>query len=327
MKHRLRRDILGMIVLTVARAVRIMPAVMARGMGAVFGRAAYTLAVRARKQAESNLARVFSGTASAEQRRGMAKQCFMNAGRNAFELLCLRKGAGVLEDIHIENEDVIKNALKKGKGAIIVSAHLGSWELLGARLVSAGYKVNVLARIIRHEPYNAFAEKIRTGLGMNVIYKTRVFRRALKGLRDNELLGVLVDQDIDNVNGMFLDFLGHPAYTPSGAAELSRMSGAPMIPCFIAFENGRHRIFTESAIEAPLGKEDIEGTMRDCNRAIEKFIRRFPEQWVWFHPRWKSSPGPAVRVAESAQATEHAQGIKRAQGMENDKDVLLAGGS
>ena len=126
---------------------------------------------------------------------------------------------------------------------------------------------------------------------VNVIYRDESPRKILKVLKENRIVGIVADQDVESVEGVFVDFFGHPAYTPAGPAALARASGASLIPVLIMRENGKHSLVVEKPIElADTGdkEKDLVENTRRWSSVIESYIRKYPEQWVWLHRRWKT---------------------------------------
>jgi KDO2-lipid IV(A) lauroyltransferase len=121
----------------------------------------------------------------------------------------------------------------------------------------------------------------------------------LRILKNNELLGILPDQDTDKVDGIFVDFLGQQAYTPTGPVSLALATGASIVPCFIVRKKSKHYLYIEKPLELEVtgNKEaDIRINTEKWSYIFEKYIREYPDQWVWMHKRWntKNSPQPMV---------------------------------
>ena len=127
---------------------------------------------------------------------------------------------------------------------------------------------------------------------VKVIYRFSP-REMLKCLKENGLLGILADQDTDKVDGVFADFFGMPAYTPTGPVTLALKTGASILPCFIVRENNHHTIYVEEPLALTVTGErekDLKVNINLCNKIIESYIRKYPAQWVWMHQRWKQKP-------------------------------------
>jgi KDO2-lipid IV(A) lauroyltransferase len=124
-----------------------------------------------------------------------------------------------------------------------------------------------------------------------VIYRDESPRKMLKTLKKNWIVGIVADQDVDSVDGVFVNFFGHQAYTPSGPVALARASGAVLLPVFIIREGDGHTI----AIDEPIELRDTDDKEADLiyntqkwSNVVESYIRKYPDQWVWMHRRWKT---------------------------------------
>jgi KDO2-lipid IV(A) lauroyltransferase len=154
-----------------------------------------------------------------------------------------------------------------------------------------GYSSNVIARPIYYEKYEEWISSLRKGMGVNVIYRTDSPKKLLYRLKENELVGIMPDQDIDSVEGVFVDFFGKKAYTPSAPVKIAMASGTPIIPMFIVRNGRRHTIFVEEPIRVQKSEDKEEDVLRYTQQwsdVVESYVRRYPEQWVWMHKRWKT---------------------------------------
>jgi len=144
---------------------------------------------------------------------------------------------------------------------------------------------------VRMEQFEGFLTKVRQRHGVNILYRDASASDVIALLKKNEFVGVMPDQDMDSVSGVFVDFFGRKAYTPNGPAILNFLTKAPIIPCVMVRREFGHEILLGRPIElSATGDRDrdiLENTQR-CTEAIESYIRRFPSQWVWFHDRWKT---------------------------------------
>jgi KDO2-lipid IV(A) lauroyltransferase len=191
-----------------------------------------------------------------------------------------------------EFKEIISHALISGKGAICVTGHIGNWELLAAYCAKF-FPTAVIAKKIYFEKFDREVVRIRKRLGLDVIYQEEGLRPVVAALRSNTVVGILADQDIPDVAGVFVDFLGREAYTPIAPASLALGSSTPLfVVCVERLKRGRHKIHIRSPIEHPdtgNRKEDrLELTRRWCS-ILSDFIREHPEQWAWFHRRWRTT--------------------------------------
>jgi KDO2-lipid IV(A) lauroyltransferase len=154
-----------------------------------------------------------------------------------------------------------------------------------------GLPINVIARRVRIDGLEAFLAGIRKKNSVSVIYRDESAKELVDLLRNKKFVGIMPDQDMDSVSGVFVDFFGKSAWTPSGPAVLNLLTGAPIVPCFMVRRSYGHEFLIEDPVEAiKTGdkKKDILDNTQRYTKVIEGYIKRFPEHWVWFHDRWKT---------------------------------------
>ncbi len=229
--------------------------------------------------------------------RALARGAFAYLGRNSFDALSLEhlSREAILGLCRIEGEEHLRVPYERGNGVLILTGHIGCWELLAAYITWKGYKVSVIARELRDGRLNDKLVGIRRRHGIVSIPRGRSAVAGYRVLRKGGILGMLIDQDID-VDGVFVPFFGVPAHTPRGAAVFALRSGASIVPMGIHLQpGGSHKITVLSELVFPpaaLSKEErIDELTGRCSAAIERLIRIYPQQWVWFHDRWRKRPG------------------------------------
>lgn len=205
-----------------------------------------------------------------------------------------RDARAVLERSRVSGMDNLERALGKGRGAIVFSAHFGNWEwlplLLSDRL---GRPIHSVARPMDNPRIEAKVRAFREALGSRIIYKQGSLRTILKRLAENEVVYLLIDQNAVAREGVFVDFFGRPAATVATAAQLGLKKGIPLVPAFLHYEEGA--IVLEVLPEAGIpsrgdGPAAVTRLTQGLTRLIEEQVRRFPEQWLWFHDRWRTRP-------------------------------------
>jgi len=256
----------------------------------------YYLVKSERRKTLKNLTKVYGETHSPEQIKQMAKDVFVNLGRNMADAFCLSRFNAKNVDRFVQSSGLenLDKALQKGKGIIALTGHIGNWELMGAFLVIKGYPVNVVGAPIYDLRLDALVVSNRMSSGMKYIARGDATRQIIRVLRKNEIIGILTDQDTRKVDGVFVDFLGYEAYTPVGPVILAMKTGAAIVPMAVHLKkNGNHFIDIRPALElrftGDLETDRIENT-KLCNDALTDFILRHPTQWVWMHERWKTKP-------------------------------------
>ncbi len=298
MKYRFRRKILYILLLLLHKIILLLPLRLAIAVGKFSGFLAYLFLPRYPRITKENLRKAFNNEKSIQQINKIAVNVFCNLGMSIAEVLSMPKIKRQLDKrIYGVGFEKLDNALSKGKGVIIISAHLGNWELLPLYYAAKDYPANVMARRIYYEKYDEWVKVLRENTGANIIFRDESPRKVLEVLKNNETLGIMPDQDIDSVDGVFVNFFNRPAYTPSAPVALAIKMGCPILPCFIIRENGRHKIVVEDPVDLVITdnkQEDIIKNTQTWSAIVESYIRRYPEQWVWMHRRWKTKPRDSV---------------------------------
>jgi KDO2-lipid IV(A) lauroyltransferase len=265
-------------------------------IGRFLGFLSYICLPRYRRLTKQQVSYAFDGEKTESQIDEITRKVFRNICIMMVEGFSLPKLKKRLDDIiEVKNIERVDEVLKQGNGSVVISAHLGNWELIAMYFAQKGYPSNVIARPIYYKKYDEWVSAIRNSMDVNVIYRTESPKKVLRVLKNNELLGILADQDIDSVEGVFVDFFGKKAYTPSAPVKLAIASGAPILPMFIIRQGAgcKHTIFVEEPIiidgHADKQKAVIENTQK-WSDVVESYVRKYPEQWVWMHKRWKTRP-------------------------------------
>ena len=197
----------------------------------------------------------------------------------------------VLDNVQVEGLEHIKEAGNKGKGVLVLAAHIGNWELLGSALREHSGPVTVVYKKAKNPFVTEFIRAARKRRGIDTIPHRNSARKILALLKKNETVGILLDQYATNKDAIKADFFGIPAETNYGLALIALKTGAPVVPAFmVRDESGRYRCVYEKAIELDKGddlQEDIKEATSRFNEILERAVRRYPEQWFWVHNRWK----------------------------------------
>ena len=265
----------------------------ARGLASL----GYIFAGKQRRIALESLSYAFGSQMSAKEREKIARDCFIFMAKSAVELMFLMDKPQLLERrVSLEGEDNLKQALGKGCGVILVSAHFGNFPLLLGRLAKSGYKTAGIMRQMRDERVEKMFLDKRDKYGITTIYsqprKTCV-DTTIRFLRDNGIVFIPIDQNFGTA-GVFVDFFGRKAATATGPVVLANRTGAAIIPCFIIRQaNDTHKIIFEKPLDlvkAEKDEETISVNIQKLTNIIEAYIRRYPAEWGWIHRRWKSKP-------------------------------------
>jgi len=274
----------------------IFPLPVLRWMGRNLARCARPFVPGERRREDEHLKIAFPEMAP-QSRRDLRQRSEIHFGNVAGEIAWLMHADAhqVAALCDITGEEHLHEALEAGKGVILITGHAGNWELLNARLGVAGIPMSIAVRDIYDPRIDAFATDIRSRFGGDVIpRRDDAARRLLAALKGNRVVGLLIDQDIRDLPGVFVPFFGRDAWTPSGPAGFSLKIGCPTIPAFIhRRKDGRHMVEVHPPLPRPTSgstKDQIRQLTAAATAAIEKHIRAHPEQWVWMHRRWRTRP-------------------------------------
>jgi KDO2-lipid IV(A) lauroyltransferase len=263
-----------------------------RWLGSRLGRLAFYLDSRHRGIALKNLARA-RDVNSPVANRELARQVFENLGKVFFEIawasrLCRRD---LLKYIRVEGLNHFQNAYRKGRGVMFLTAHFGNWELLSVFPAMIDCPTNIVYRPLDFRPLDRFFIDLRSRFGGRLIPTKRSAARILKNLRNGESVGLLMDQNVDWYEGVFVDFLGQRACTNKIMAILALKTEAPVVPIFMVRKESGFEVTILPEIELIKSNDkirDIETNTEQYNKAIETIVRRHPDQWFWVHQRWKT---------------------------------------
>ena len=286
-------NILYILFLCLAFAVRILPGFISRRLGILLGWLIFYLLKDRRELAIQNIQQA-SGLPEGREAVKMAKQCFINLGIMGIEFL--RFGwmphARRMTMFNVYGEENLKKAFAGGKGVMALSFHMGNWELLGAFLALNGYPLHPIVQRQSSKGFDKLINRYREKMGMKVIYKGLSMRHTLRAFANNEMVSFIMDQY--DADGVTVDFFGRPAQTPRGAAVIQEICRPPVIPIYIirrGFE--KHDIYFEPPLELirdpNLSKEErILKNTEILTKKAEEIIKKAPDQWLWMHKRWRN---------------------------------------
>jgi lauroyl/myristoyl acyltransferase len=243
-----------------------------------------------------NLDHILGPGVSQDEKRRVVRRLWRRHGRFLldqfrFEAMSDREIASLVpEFVGLEH---IKKALEKGRGAIILTAHLGHWELGGILLDYLGFKVNVVQYLYDSAEQNRLLDKNKEIRGIKIIPSDNPAGFAIavhNALKNNELVAIQGDRDLDK-SGIKVEFFGRPAYFPKGPALLSMKTGVPLVPAFtIMGDDGRYHPVAEpelSMVSTGDAEADVLANVSKIAETIEKYVRRHPEQWFNFYYFWE----------------------------------------
>jgi len=267
----------------------------ARRISGFLGELWFAVDKRHRRLTLDNLTLAFGGEKSSREIRLIAKQVFRNIVHVVFE---------VGWSLHLHPKDLgaffsvkglanLRAIVGKGKGVLVLTGHVGNWELMPVAAAMAGYSANVLYRPIDYAPLDRFFVEARTRFGLKMIPKDASLLRVFRALKRGETVAMLLDQNVGLHKGVMVDFFGRRACTSYGLAYIALKTSAPVVPFFV-IRNG-NEFTAEIGREIPFIKtgddrKDLEENTRQYNETLESIIRRYPDQWFWIHNRWKTRP-------------------------------------
>ncbi len=249
---------------------------------------------RHRRIAFDNMRHAFRDELSPSELRNLVKANFIQLLRVALELpSLLRLGEKNLDAYAaFSGEKHLRAALGKGKGVLFLTAHMGNWELMAlATPIRFDFPLHVMARPLDYKPMDAVLTEIRTRTGNVVINKDQSAGMVAGLLRQNQIIGILLDQNASWYEGVYVPFFGRIACTNKGMAMLALRYGATVVPVFnFRQRDGRYRVMFDTPVElirtGDITQDLVENT-RLFNDIIEKYIRMAPENWLWVHRRWR----------------------------------------
>jgi KDO2-lipid IV(A) lauroyltransferase len=271
---------------------RIIPYRLALALGSFLGWLAFDVLRIRRKVSMINLKNSLGMKKKEVVKIG--RRAYQNAGKSMVEyaLFPSLDKEKILKMVEFEGTEHFDEALKRGKGAIVVAGHFGSWEFMGAATSQKGYPVDFLVG----EQHNLLVDNLmndyRKSMGIGIIKMGAAAKGIIKALKNNRFVAMLSDQDAGS-DGTVVEFFGRPASTPKGPAAFALKMDTPIIMGFIIRENQKNQriiiekpIFVEKTSEK---EEDIKNLTQAYTSVLENYIRRYPDHWFWPHRRWKST--------------------------------------
>ena len=276
-----------------------MPVRASAWLGRRLGDAGWALLPRRRRLALANLQQAFPDLGIAARRR-IARRSFQHLGTVFTEgcFVLRRPLAQVTAQITLEGEEHVRAVIERHGRALVLTAHLGNWELLTLAPALTGYPLTVVARPLDSPALGVWADRLRRTAGVEVVDKRDALRPVLEALRRGRLVGVLLDQNASRREGVFVPFFGRLASTSRAVAVLALRTRTPVVPAFTRrLAPGRHRIAIQPALALPDASDAaaVEVVTARCTQAIEAAVRETPEQWLWAHDRWRTRPQGEAR--------------------------------
>jgi KDO2-lipid IV(A) lauroyltransferase len=292
----MRENLEFWLVLAVARSLGRMPRGLARRASSVLAWSVYRLHGRLRRVGRRNLELALPEL-SAQQRDRILHGVFRHLGWQLVEFCHMTRYTpeNTRGWIRTEGLDYYLAAKARGKGVLIVTGHMGAWELSSFYHSLMGHPMSMVARPLDNRRLDKYVNSIRCLHGNHVLPKDDFARGLLTAMRLGETVGILMDTNMTPPQGEFVEFFGRKACTASGLARVALKTGAAVLPGFMLWEEGERRYVLHFGPELVFerssnGEADIVAATQLCTKTIESWIRRYPDQWLWIHRRWKTRP-------------------------------------
>lgn len=250
------------------------------------------------RAAEQNLITAFGDRFAPDQRRDIIRTMFRGMADIPAEVLAIsRRGAPFLEQLFAGDPGIERwRATQRDCGGVVaITGHIGNWEALLQWLHVHGERPfgGAVAKRVPNPRLNRLVEEMRGCLGVPTLYGDSGVLKLARTVADGRAIGIVPDQDIEKVGGTFVDFFGRPAFTPTGPARLALATGAPLVVVFCLRVGDRLQTVVNDPIypdrKAPREAEIVRLTTAWCQQ-MEDHLRAHPEQWLWFHDRWATTP-------------------------------------
>ena len=274
--------------------IRILPERCLPTLGDWLGVLGYYTIPHRQKIAQENIKRVYGSALSPKQIKSMAKAAFKNISRDMMEVglsyVFAPDQRFLKKNISVQGIENLDNALKKGKGVIAISAHLGNFPLISAKMAVLGYPFSLIAKAPKNIYLVDVFQEWRHRLGIGVIpYKPRhrCVSESVKVLRKNGIIMMLIDQNARKRYGVYVDFFDYQLPTYSGPIVLALRTGAALVPMFI-HRNTNDTETLHVLPEITLNKDqEVSENLRTINVLCETWIKKYPDQWWWMHRRFR----------------------------------------
>ena len=292
----MRRRLEFVLVWLMVKLLALPPRRVARGVGALIGSIALGLTPRLRETGHRNLQLAFPEKSVAERNQVLVK-LYRNLGWLLAEF-CQMPSYTRANTTSFLRYDGLENYLAardRGRGVLVLTGHLGAWELSSFYHSLMGYPMSMVIRRLDNPLVDDLVNQIRCLHGNQVLHKDDFARGLLAAMRRGDTVGILMDTNMTPPQGTFVDFFGVPACTGSGLARIAGKTGAAVLPGFLLWDqpSGQYVLrfgpMLTMAATADAEADAIANTAL-FTHVLEDYIRQYPDQWLWVHRRWKTRP-------------------------------------
>jgi Kdo2-lipid IVA lauroyltransferase/acyltransferase len=274
----------------------ILPRPLSRAFAIALAQLIYLFHVRLRRVGMRNLAMVFPEKTEAERSR-ILRGVFTSLGRQLAEVCQFPKYTqeNVEQVVVYDGLENYERAYARGKGVLFVTGHFGAWELSAFAHSLHGHWLHVVMRPMDNPYLDRLIQSYRTMHGNKTVGKDDFVRGLLAAMKAGEVVGILMDTNMTPPQGVFVDFFGILACTASGLARIALRTDAAVVPGFTIWDEalGKYRLRFDPAVELVRTGDleaDIVANTQKFTKVIEGYVRKYPEQWLWVHRRWKTRP-------------------------------------
>jgi Kdo2-lipid IVA lauroyltransferase/acyltransferase len=280
----------------IIKMIGLLPRFLARAAAIALGWTVYVLHLRLRRVGMRNLALALPQTSRHERAR-ILRGVFTSLGRQLAELCLFPKYTreNVSQVVVYDGFENFERALARGKGVLFLTAHLGAWELSAFAHSLHGHPLKIVMRPLDNIYLDRLLRQYRTMHGNETVDKDDFVRGLLSAMKNGEMVGILMDTNMTPPQGVFVDFFGIPACTASGLARIALRTDASVVPGFTVWDPvlRKYRLRFDPAVTLiRTGNDDADAVANTglFTKIIEDYVRRYPDQWLWVHRRWKTRP-------------------------------------
>jgi KDO2-lipid IV(A) lauroyltransferase len=294
----LKNDFIFAVIRFLMAIIENLPRDLALKLAGMIGEMAAIIEGKERRLAESNLRKVYGESWSENRIRLVARECFVTIAKNAADVIRSRRWD---EDelkslVDVEGIEHLDQAMKKGKGVVAITGHIGNFELSAAWFAAVKKTpISVIGRKLYDPRLDRLVVENRERFGAENIPSDASAKKVYSVLKSGRMLGVLMDLDSKRVSGYFVPFFGRLAKTAAGPIFIGRKTESPVVPLALyRTADDRYLLKILPAFEIPVTgdkENDVKTALLRCNQALEELIGFDPTQWAWIHNRWKSKPG------------------------------------
>ena len=274
----------------------ILPRPLSRAFAIGLAQVVYLLHFRLRQVGMRNLAMVFPEKSEAERKR-ILRGVFTSLGRQLAELCQFPRYTpeNIDQVVVYDGLENYERAYARGKGVLFLTAHFGGWELSAFAHSLHGHWLHIVMRPMDNPYLDRLLQQYRTMYGNKTVAKDDFVRGLLAAMKAGETVGILMDTNMTPPQGIFVDFFGIPACTASGLARIALRTDAAVVPGFTIWDPAlqKYRLRFDPALELVRTgnlEADIAANTQMFTKVIEDYVRKYPDQWLWVHRRWKTRP-------------------------------------